>query len=272
MTLMNTKGLPLCLASLTFATLASCGVPEAPVVAADPQADVQPVLRAQSGGLSVTLLTTRPLAVGLNRILYAVTRDGSPVTQANVVQKPLMNMTTMKHSCPLVNPPGSTNQQGLFEGLVVFTMPSSAEETWDLGVEVSLPGESAVTSVKFERLLVADSPARKALVIGGAMHVVTLTLDGAAKVGTNKYFVTVHQPVLPERMSFIPRSDLSLSATPEMPSMGHGSSGNVNPSHQGAGVYQGSVNFSMLGDWVIHLVLADQNGVQLGALDWTFML
>jgi hypothetical protein len=40
-----------------------------------------------------------------------------------------------------------------------------------------------------------------------------------------------------------------------MPSMGHGSSGNVSPVHTADGIYTGKVNFSMTGDWQITLKL-----------------
>ena len=40
-----------------------------------------------------------------------------------------------------------------------------------------------------------------------------------------------------------------------MPSMGHGSDGNVSPVHTENGVYAGKVNFNMTGDWQITLKL-----------------
>jgi hypothetical protein len=40
-----------------------------------------------------------------------------------------------------------------------------------------------------------------------------------------------------------------------MPSMGHGSSGNINPIHTSLGHYLGKVNFSMVGAWQIKVTL-----------------
>jgi hypothetical protein len=52
---------------------------------------------------------------------------------------------------------------------------------------------------------------------------------------------------------------MTVEITPEMPSMGHGSPNNVNPVHTGNGHYKGTVNFTMTGDWRIHLKLT-RNG------------
>lgn len=56
-------------------------------------------------------------------------------------------------------------------------------------------------------------------------------------------------------MNFPPVSDLTVEITPEMPSMGHGSPNNVNPVYIENGHYKGKVNFTMTGDWRIHLTL-----------------
>jgi YtkA-like len=250
-----------------FALASSACAPAAP-----DDHGAQKVAAAQSGALTVTLLAAHPLKVGLNEVFYEISRDGTPVTEAAVVQKPLMTMMAMKHACPLVNPEGQANHHGQFEGRLVFTMPSSQMETWALTVEVTLPGEATATAVTFDTLEVADSAARKSLDLNGVGHVVTLSFEGDAKVGSNAYFVTVHRPETAMKMNYLPVTDLTLIGRPEMPSMGHGSSGNVNPTHLGGGVYEGSVNFSMAGDWVLSLELLGPGDAQLGQLEWDIAL
>lgn len=252
---------------LFFATLLlACGAQPPPAPA------LQELGTAEVGGLTVGLLVDRPLAVGLNELYYEVRREGAPVTRAAVVQKPLMTMTSMSHACPLVNPKPEADEHGRFLGRVVFTMPSSELEPWDLTLEVTPEGEAAATSVKFEKLQIADSNARQMISLGGVNHVVTLSFEGAPKVGSNHYFVTVHRPENSMKMNFLPAEELVLVGTPEMPSMGHGSSGNVDPAHVEGGVYEGSVNFSMAGDWVLHLEVSNANGEKLGTLDWSYVL
>ena len=54
-------------------------------------------------------------------------------------------------------------------------------------------------------------------------------------------------------MSFPADSSLSVILTPEMPTMGHGSPNNVNPTHKRLGHYSGKVNFTMTGLWRLNL-------------------
>ena len=56
-------------------------------------------------------------------------------------------------------------------------------------------------------------------------------------------------------MTFPAEDNFSITMTPEMPSMGHGSPNNVNPVLTKNGHYKGKVNFTMTGDWRINLVL-----------------
>ena len=65
--------------------------------------------------------------------------------------------------------------------------------------------------------------------------------------------------------------DLVISVTTEMPSMGHGSAGSVNPVRGEDGLYRGTVVFSMAGDWVMQLsVLADD--ATLGSFEFAIPL
>ncbi|MDZ7648356.1 MAG: FixH family protein [Cytophagales bacterium] len=46
-----------------------------------------------------------------------------------------------------------------------------------------------------------------------------------------------------------------------MPSMGHGSPNNVNPTHSSKGSYKGKVNFTMTGDWRLNLNISQGEAV-----------
>ena len=51
--------------------------------------------------------------------------------------------------------------------------------------------------------------------------------------------------------------------TPTMPSMGHGSPNNENPSHLEKGHYMGKVNFSMSGDWKLDLSISGSENLTI---------
>lgn len=227
---------------------------------------------ASQGALTVELSTLDPFAVGQNRLFYRVTQDGQPVTAAQVVQRPLMTMPTMKHGCPKVEPAAQADADGYFAGTVIFTMPSSDLDTWDLELGVTPQGAAEETKVTFAKLAVADSAARKSLTMNGVTTIVTLGFaSGAPVVGKNEYTVSVHQPKDMMKLEYLPVTDLTLVGTPEMPSMGHGSSGNVNPVHGADGLYTGTANFSMAGDWVLHLELK-AGDTSLGTVDYAWNL
>jgi hypothetical protein len=67
------------------------------------------------------------------------------------------------------------------------------------------------------------------------------------KVGMNDAEFMVH--TTSDGFVFTPKTDLTTYLTPTMPSMGHGSSGNVDPIHKLNGMYTGKVNLTMTGDW-----------------------
>ena len=84
-----------------------------------------------------------------------------------------------------------------------------------------------------------------------------MVMPASWNVGLNKFEFTIHK--MESMMSFPAVTDMTVEITPEMPSMGHGSPNNVNPVHTGNGHYSGTVNFTMTGDWRIHLKIT-QNG------------
>ena len=259
------------LALATSLLLAGCGMgamtsPGGGTAARTPTALTQ----ASTGTLSVELLTFGPLAVGQNRVFYRVTSGGQPVTAAALKQRPVMHMADMTHGCPVVDPAGTADGSGLFEGLLLPTMASSADENWTLGLEVTV-GTEATVVVDFGQLPVADSALKKILTrVDGRKVILTFGFPDGVKVGSNAVLVTAHEP-LQMGMSYPPVEDLQLTVVPEMPSMGHGSSGNVAPTHAGDGMYRGTVNFSMAGDWVVKLGVKSGEA-DLGALSFAFDL
>jgi hypothetical protein len=65
-----------------------------------------------------------------------------------------------------------------------------------------------------------------------------------------------------DMMNFPADDSYTMEITPEMPSMGHGSPNNVNPTNTGNGHYKGKVNFTMTGEWKVN-VLVKKDGVTI---------
>lgn len=227
--------------------------------------------------LSVEMLSRAGLEVGLNEVFFRVKRlpGGELVERATVLQRPIMHMEAMgmEHSCPCEQPALEVDEDGLFSGLVVFQMASgTGGDTWRNEVSVDLGDGAAPRTVVFEGLAVAASDRRKDLTLTDAMGgttaaVVTLNFDGPLAAGQNTFTVTVHQKGDMMGMVWDAIEDLTITATPDMPSMGHGSSGNIDPVHVAAGRYEGSVNLFMPGTW--RIILGFEKGqADLGTIEY----
>lgn len=238
---------------------------------------------AEAGAVEVQLFTDEALHVGLNDIYYRVKKNNDVVTTATLTQLPMMNMVNMgmEHSCPHEQPAATADERGLYAAKVVFIMESSTEGDkageWRLELDVDLGGGAAAQEVTFANVPVVASTARKDLMVpggmGGATVPVVITLNFAAppKVGQNPFTLTVHKQAQ-MGMVWEPMSDWSAKVTPVMPTMGHGSPGNVQPKHVAAGRFDGSVNLTMGGLWQITFDFKDSGAAAMGTVKYELTL
>lgn len=191
------------------------------------------------------------LKTGYNKI-YVSIKDagGNEIKDAVLAYSPLMEMmaTSKKHSSPAEQPVYNSDLR-LYEGAVVFTMPSSDMGGWQLnltlnGSQWSFP------------LTIGESNQKQTGVYTGSdgnRYWLTLLPPAAWQVGLNDVELLIHQQV--SMMEFTPVEGLKIEFEPEMPSMGHGSPNNVNPVSVGNGRYKGKVNYTMTGDWRLNFKL-----------------
>ncbi len=206
----------------------------------------------------VALYASDSLKTGYNK-LYVVLYDsatGTLITDSHVMIMPEMNMGMMSHSAPYENPASENAVDGKFPCAVVFIMPSDGMMPWTLDVMVhnhSAPGEPEGTA-SFD-LSVADNPTKfKSIMTGDSTRLyLSYVKPSSPVVGINDFEFTLHKRV--SMMSFPADSSYTATIYPWMPSMGHGSPNNVDPSHIGMGHYNGDVNFTMTGDWQIKVYL-----------------
>ena len=187
------------------------------------------------------------LTTGFHNIYLSVSdASNKSVSSASVSFQPLMDMGSMKHSSPVEQPIYNTTS-GLYEGAVVFTMPSGMH-SWTINVIVN--GELKTMDVTI--------PDAKTKLVGsyvgtdGNKYVLALVPSKKWEVGLNDLEVLISQNLM---MSFPPVDDFKIVFNPEMPSMGHGSPNNVNPVNSANGHYKGKVNYTMTGDWKLHFKL-----------------
>ncbi len=188
--------------------------------------------------------------------IYVTVADanGTAMTSAQVTYTPMMDMGMMQHSCPTEQPTFDTSI-GKYKGAVVFVM-SSAAGTWTLDVAVN--GNVATFNITVD-----EAPTKVMGMYTGtdsASYVVSLLRPVDWQVGMNDIEFLVHKKVSGTDWPAV--TDFTIVMTPWMTSMNHGSANNVDPVHIGNGHYNGEVNFTMTGDWRLHLQLL-QNGTEI---------
>ena len=212
---------------------------------------------ALGAGAKAEVWAAEELFAGYNQliiVLYdSVTKKR--ITDAHIHLEPMMDMTTMSHSCPVENPDEEAIK-GVFPGAAVFIMPSGDMGTWTLGLHVHNHLNDKEGEAQFDITVANPAVARmKSFTsLSGNKYFLSYYFPNGMKVGTNNIDIMLHTKV---GMEFLPVESFTMTMTPEMPSMGHGSPNNVNPVHTVNGHYSGKVNFTMTGEWRLNLVLTE---------------
>jgi hypothetical protein len=228
--------------------------------------DAPPILGTEvasgsGGGYAVRLLASGPLQVGLNPLAVELeTVGGAPVTDAAVELLPLMTMGAESHRCPVIGP-SAAGPDGRYGFHAVFQM-ATGMGTWSAEVAVTRSGTTVVVPLS-DLSVVAGKDLAKSFVAGASRYVMALEFGSAPTVGLNPIVVTLHE-TQDLGMTFAPVSDATLVLDPQMPSMGHGSPGSVDPTLAAPGWYEGQLSFSMTGEWVT-TITARRGAELLGA-------
>ncbi|MDQ1150759.1 FixH family protein [Sphingobacterium zeae] len=175
-------------------------------------------------------------------------KDGKPYDSSSLDYYPQMDMGMMKHGGPFEHP--IALGEGWYRGAIVFIMADIP----DMG-----PGWHLYTLL--ERDNIKDTVAIK-LPVSAAKTMRTMssgTRDDSRVFISNLLPDTVKQGQHPikflmsrmEHNNFPPLDGYVIKLKTNMPSMGHGSSGNKDAEGIGNGYYEGEVNFSMAGQWEI---------------------
>jgi hypothetical protein len=211
----------------------------------------------------VEVWSSQDLMAGYNNIFIALydSVGGSRITKAKIDFYPEMSMMGgVQHGCPVEEPAEEAVNQ-LFPGAITFTMPSGDMGSWKLKIEVQNQVNNKKGSTTFS-ISVANPTAAclKSFVTAANEKIfVTYNFPKKMKVGINDLDVIVYKMINMYEFAYV--ENYSFVLTPEMPSMGHGSPNNVNPTHASKGHYKGKVNFTMTGDWRLNLNISQGEAV-----------
>jgi len=239
-------------------TLALTSCQDDDEVTADPTAGMKKISSGYALGAAawVELWAKEDLFAGLNQVYLAAydSASGKRITDAHIHLNPIMDMMTMTHSCPVLDPEEDAVNE-LFPTEVLFTMPSGDMGTWSLQVAVHNHHADKYGAALFDIHVNATKPSRvfSFQAASGQRYYCSYLFPNGMKVGVNDFEVIAYTYTSD---GFVPAENLSITFTPEMPSMGHGSPNNVSPVYHEKGHYQGKANFTMTGDWRLNLQLS----------------
>ncbi len=218
----------------------------------NPEGSLLKVGEGEDQGYKVELYSEKTFAVGYHRIYVKLTKTstGALVDRAAVSVVPMMDMGAMKHSAPHEDHEGVSAINGLFHCAVNFIMAGM----WELRVNFRDEENGTEGEVVMNINVAAGNMLKSVAGTDGKNYFITLVKPEKPVVGMNDFEITVHYRET--MMSFPAVEDLAVKMEPTMPSMGHGSPNNVDPTHQQNGHYLGKVNFTMTGDWRVDLDLA----------------
>lgn len=211
-------------------------------------------------GYTVQLFADEELFVGYNRLYFLVKENatGELIKDFSVKVTPMMDMGMMMHTSPNEVPSNPDNDMMVIQQNMVFIMPSTAG-TWNLEGELTLNEGDTPIAFDIPVSVVEKTDSRMLTFMSDADSVTKLFLildePLIPVVGENEIVFGIYKRE--SMMSFPAVEDYSIEFEPEMPTMGHGSPNNVNPTYMDNGLYTGVVNFTMTGYWRINVVLKD---------------
>ena len=245
---------------LIFGTLASCG-DDTDEITLDPFAELTLIetVAVTDTDMTVKIFTGGKSALYVGYNAYQVglfDADDNQITDADIMVMPMMDMGEMKHSAPHEHQTFTNSENELHSFSTVFQMPSSDMGKWSLDFTVKNNNNDAQGTVSVivpitmpveERMKSFDTASGKLFV--------SLVDDIAPEVGVNDFEITIHQKM--SMMDWPAVENYTIEIVPEMPSMGHGSPNNVNPTHSQNGHYMGKVNYTMTGYWKVNVNIYD---------------
>lgn len=233
-------------------------------------------IESDDKSLMVELLSDQKLSVGYNSLYIRLIdqKNKKELTNASIKIIPVMEMHmesgSMKHSSPVENPSTLPAENGLFKAAAVFSMASDEHGSWTLEVEIKTSDNSPTQNVIIPITVLPNKEEKIKTVqlADGSKYIITFIQPAAPKIGINDFEIAIHQRK--NMFEFPAANGFTVKLEPEMPSMGHGSPNNISPILTSKGHYKGKVNFTMSGDWRIHLDLTKENETVNTYFDLTF--
>lgn len=230
---------------------------------------LQLVKSLESNGLKAEVFNnTGTLSAGYNKIFIRLTdKQGNYVKQSTISMLPMMTMnmngSTNQHSCPASPISKVEGKETLYEGYIIFIMPSGdSENFWELNLTCTVDGQTYKISDKVNVLPSETEFSKNFTSVTGSdgkRYMLALVEPVKPKIGVNDIVVALFQRG--DNGDFPIVNNYKIKVDPRMPGMGnHSAPGNKDLVQGDDGLYHGKVGFSMSGFWKINLMLENEGG------------
>ncbi|WP_293889556.1 MULTISPECIES: FixH family protein [unclassified Sphingobacterium] len=175
-------------------------------------------------------------------------KDGKPYNSSLLDYYPQMDMGMMKHGAPFEHP--IALGEGWYRGPMVFIMADIPDmgPGWHLYTILEKEGEKDTIAIKLPVSAAKTTRTMSSGTRDDSRVFVSNLLPDTLKQGKHPIKFLLNKM---EDHHFPALDGYRIKLATNMPSMGHGSSGNKDAEAIGNGYYEGEVNFSMAGQWEI---------------------
>lgn len=200
--------------------------------------------------------------IGYNELFIRIKDDAtdSYISDAEISWKPVMHMTAMMHSCPN-SAVSKTDNTSVYNGFIVFQMPSNTDEYWDLTLDYVYNNQSYTVTEQIEVKVPIDDKQRVRVFTGSdASRYVLAMMPFNPKVAVNDFSAMLFK--MESMMSFPVVENYEIKIDPRMPSMGnHSSPNNEDLSYDATvNMYTGKLSLTMTGYWKLNLKVLNEIG------------
>lgn len=199
---------------------------------------------------------------GYNAISLRIKDNASNqyVENASLSWVPVMQMPTMKHSCPVSAITKTVGKATVYEGFIVYQMANLDGSGWSLKVDYAINGISYTANADIKVMQAEYQNVASFMGTDEVRYVVAMMAPNNPKIGINKLKVGLFK--MESMMAFPVVADYKMTLDPRMPGMGnHSSPNNTDLTYNGADkTYEGNLSLTMTGYWVLNLKLLNASG------------
>lgn len=260
------KNIKLILAFIVLAfVLTSCSSDnDDPILEIDPFAEYYLVGDIESNGHLLEMYAERKnLTTGYNEILLGIkdVTTGDYFSDPIISWMPMMHMMERDHSCPRSEIDLMNESNSISKGFLVFQMPGTAEEYWDITFTYQIGGKEYMATMPITVTAPADNRQKVTSFVGsdGSRYVLAMVSPTIPEVKVNDFKAVLFKMENMDKFPIV--EDFKVALDPRMPGMGnHGSPNNKDLVYDPATKsYTGKLSLTMTGYWKINMVLFDQN-------------